>query len=41
MQILIDKSEGKTPLGNLRRIWEANRKTVLKEIECEFVERII
>jgi hypothetical protein len=33
-RILIGKSEGKTPLGRFRCIWEDNIKVNLKQVQC-------
>ena len=34
IQVLVGKSEGKTPLGRPRRRWEENIKTDLQDVGC-------
>jgi hypothetical protein len=33
--VLVEKSEGKRPLGGPRHRWEDNIKTYLREVGCE------
>jgi hypothetical protein len=37
---LVVKSEGKSPLGRLRRRWENNIKMVFQEVGCGFTDLI-
>jgi hypothetical protein len=34
-RVLVGKTEGKIPLGRLRRRWEDNIKKDLQKVECE------
>ena len=37
---LVEKPEGKRPLGRRRRRWEDNNKTHLQEVGCESMDCI-
>ena len=39
-RVLVEKPEGKRPLGNSRRRWEDNIKMDLREVGCDPRERI-
>jgi len=40
-RILVDKPEGKKPLGRLRRRWEDNIKVDLQEVVCGGLDSIM
>jgi hypothetical protein len=39
-RVLVEKPEGRRPLGRLRRRWEDNIKTDLREVGCGCVDWI-
>jgi len=39
-RVLVEKTEGKRPLGRPRRIWEDNIKMDLQEVGCEVMDWI-
>ena len=39
-RVLVEKPEGKSPLGRLRRRWEDNTKMDFQEVGCEGIDWI-